>query len=138
MISCTLPDAADRIVQCAPNPTMHALRLLRHCCLQIVRHPDGGSRGFGFVTFATEASADEVMLSTTHDVNGRTVEVKRAVPREAMGGGEGGRGGPARGGRYGGGGGYGGGGYGGRGGGYGGWWGLCLWRLLGGSIWIWI
>ena len=75
----------------------------------------GKSRGFAFVTMATEADAQKAIA----DLNGKTVEgrpltVNEARPREARppGGGGGGRGG------YGGGGG--GGGYGGGGGGYGG------------------
>ncbi|GFH11342.1 uncharacterized protein HaLaN_06825 [Haematococcus lacustris] len=88
----------------------------------IVRHPDGGTRGFGFVTFAQSQSA-EACAGRTHDIEGRVVEVKQAVPRDAMaerGGDMRGRGGPERG-RGGYGGGYGGGGgYGDRGGGYGG------------------
>ncbi len=75
----------------------------------------GKSRGFAFVTMATEADAQKAIA----DLNGKTVEgrpltVNEARPREARppGGGGGGRG-------YGGGGG-GGGGYGGGGGGYGG------------------
>ncbi len=74
----------------------------------------GKSRGFAFVTMATEADAQKAIA----DLNGKTVEgrpltVNEARPREARppGGGGGGRG-------YGGGGG--GGGYGGGGGGYGG------------------
>ncbi|GFH30247.1 uncharacterized protein HaLaN_29062, partial [Haematococcus lacustris] len=46
----------------------------------IVKHPDGGTRGFGFVTFAQAQSAD-TCAGKTHDIEGRTVEVKRAVPR---------------------------------------------------------
>ncbi|KAJ9510483.1 hypothetical protein QJQ45_015952, partial [Haematococcus lacustris] len=88
----------------------------------IVRHPDGGTRGFGFVTFAQSQSA-EACAGRTHDIEGRVVEVKQAVPRDAMaerGGDMRGRGGPERG-RGGYGGSYGGGGgYGDRGGGYGG------------------
>ncbi|MED6118747.1 hypothetical protein PIB30_005585 [Stylosanthes scabra] len=44
-----------------------------------VRRP----RGFGFVTFANSAVADEV-LSQEHTIDGRVVEVKRTVPREDM------------------------------------------------------
>ena len=77
----------------------------------------GKSRGFAFVTMATEADAQKAIA----DLNGKTVEgrpltVNEARPREARppGGGGGGRGG------YGGGGGGGGYGGGGGGGGYGG------------------
>jgi RNA recognition motif-containing protein len=79
----------------------------------------GKSRGFAFVTMATEADAQKAIA----DLNGKTVEgrpltVNEARPREARppGGGGGGRGGyGGGGGGYGGGGG--GGGYGGGGGG---------------------
>ncbi|KAJ9509626.1 hypothetical protein QJQ45_011374 [Haematococcus lacustris] len=78
--------------------------------------------GLMFVTFAQSQSA-EACAGRTHDIEGRVVEVKQAVPRDAMaerGGDMRGRGGPERG-RGGYGGGYGGGGgYGDRGGGYGG------------------
>jgi len=93
----------------------------------VLRMPDNTSRGFGFVTFADEASVRKV-LSMSHTLNGRTVEIKQAVPREEerrRDGGYGGRGGygggGGYGGRYGGGMGSGGGGsYGRGGGGYGG------------------
>ncbi|CAM9104902.1 unnamed protein product [Discosporangium mesarthrocarpum] len=39
------------------------------------------SRGFGFVVFETEEAANAVLQSTHHTVNGKIVEVKRAVPR---------------------------------------------------------
>ena len=39
------------------------------------------SRGFGFVVFESEESANAVLQSTHHTVNGKVVEVKRAVPR---------------------------------------------------------
>lgn len=42
----------------------------------------GRPRGFGFVTFADPAVADKV-LEEEHVIDGRTVEVKRTVPREA-------------------------------------------------------
>lgn len=43
----------------------------------------GRPRGFGFVTFADSAVADEV-LAQEHTIDGRMVEVKRTVPREDM------------------------------------------------------
>ena len=81
----------------------------------------GKSRGFAFVTMATEADAQKAIA----DLNGKTVEgrpltVNEARPREARppgGGGGGGRSGGYGGGGGGYGGGGGGGGYGGGGGG---------------------
>ena len=78
----------------------------------------GKSRGFAFVTMATEADAQTAITQFNgKTVEGRPLTVNEARPREARppGGGGGGRGG---GGYGGGGGGYGGGG--GGGGGYGG------------------
>ncbi|RCV19640.1 hypothetical protein SETIT_3G401500v2 [Setaria italica] len=77
------------------------------------------SRGFGFVTFASEqAMRDAIEGMNGKDLDGRSITVNEAQSRSGGGGYGGGRGG---GGRYGGGGGgYGGGGYGGGGGGYGG------------------
>ncbi len=74
----------------------------------------GRSRGFGFVTFAEEASAKAAMEALDGaDLDGRSIRVNEAEERRGRGGGGGYRGG-------GGGGGYGGGGGGGYGGGRGG------------------
>ncbi|KAK2445735.1 heterogeneous nuclear ribonucleoprotein [Trifolium repens] len=43
-------------------------------------------RGFGFITFDSEDSVQNVMMKKFHDLNGRQVEVKRAVPREGESG----------------------------------------------------
>ena len=77
----------------------------------IMERDTGRSRGFGFVTFADEASANKAKdeLNGT-ELDGRSIRVDSATERPPRGGG-GGR----RGGGYGG----GGGGYGGGGGGYG-------------------
>lgn len=66
---------------------------------------NGISRGFGFVTFADEVSVEKCLV-IQHTISGKRVELKRAVPKEAMSG-SGGYGGPS-------------GGYGGSSGGYGG------------------
>ena len=39
-------------------------------------------RGFGFVTFDSEDSVENVMQKNYHELGGKFVEVKRAVPRE--------------------------------------------------------
>eukprot|EP00931_Biecheleriopsis_adriatica_P085385 TRINITY_DN5978_c0_g1_i1.p1 TRINITY_DN5978_c0_g1~~TRINITY_DN5978_c0_g1_i1.p1 ORF type:complete len:468 (+),score=114.28 TRINITY_DN5978_c0_g1_i1:79-1404(+) len=45
----------------------------------VLRWPDGRSRGFGYVTFA-EAQGAQAALQEQHQVGGRQVDVKRAVP----------------------------------------------------------
>ncbi|XP_010532688.1 PREDICTED: heterogeneous nuclear ribonucleoprotein 1 [Tarenaya hassleriana] len=46
-------------------------------------------RGFGFVSFESEDSVDRVLHKTFHDLNGKQVEVKRALPKDAIPGGPG-------------------------------------------------
>ena len=41
------------------------------------------SRGFGFVTYASSSMVDESMRSRPHNIDGRNVEAKRAVPRDS-------------------------------------------------------
>merc|ERR550539_1129274 len=41
------------------------------------------SRGFGFVTYATDEEVDACQLARPHNIDGRTVETKRAIPRDA-------------------------------------------------------
>jgi RNA recognition motif-containing protein len=77
----------------------------------------GRSRGFGFVEMATKEEAEAAISQFNgREVNGRSLTVNEAKPREDRGGG-GGRGGYGGGGNRGGGGGGGRGGYGGGGGG---------------------
>ncbi|CAO2821581.1 unnamed protein product [Amaranthus hypochondriacus] len=54
-------------------------------------------RGFGFISFDNEDAVDRVLQNTFHDINGKQVEVKRALPKDAN---------PGMGNRGGGGGGY--------------------------------
>lgn len=44
-------------------------------------------RGFGFISFDTEDAVDRVLHKTFHDLNGKLVEVKRALPKDASPGG---------------------------------------------------
>nr|DAD41575.1 TPA_asm: hypothetical protein HUJ06_015898 [Nelumbo nucifera] len=39
-------------------------------------------RGFGFITFDSEESVESVMQKSFHELNDKTVEVKRAVPKD--------------------------------------------------------
>ncbi|XP_038712296.1 heterogeneous nuclear ribonucleoprotein 1-like [Tripterygium wilfordii] len=39
-------------------------------------------RGFGFITYDSEGAVDRVLYKTFHELNGKMVEVKRAVPKE--------------------------------------------------------
>ena len=56
--------------------------------MQILRKPDGGSRGFGFVTYKDEMSVEKCLVMS-HSLSGKTVELKRAVKKEDMSGGGG-------------------------------------------------
>jgi hypothetical protein len=49
---------------------------------QIVKK-DGVSRHFGFVTFSDEVSVEKCLV-VQHDIGGRMVELKRAVPKEEV------------------------------------------------------
>ncbi|KAL8490200.1 hypothetical protein ACS0TY_025443 [Phlomoides rotata] len=43
-------------------------------------------RGFGFITFDSEDSVEEVMQKNFHELTGKLVEVKRAVPKDGISG----------------------------------------------------
>ena len=63
----------------------------------VMKFPDTRrSRGFGFITFATKDQLEDCMQAAPHTLDGKTVELKRATPREddRSGGGRGGGGGP--------------------------------------------
>jgi RNA recognition motif-containing protein len=77
---------------------------------QVIMDRDTGrSKGFGFVEMGSDQEAQAAIAALNgQEVNGRTLTVNEARPKEGGGGGGGGRGG------YGGGGGGGRGGYGGR------------------------
>ncbi|KAG8370830.1 hypothetical protein BUALT_Bualt13G0024200 [Buddleja alternifolia] len=47
----------------------------------------GRPRGFGFITFTTEDAVDRVLEKTFHELNGKHVEVKQALPKNAVIGG---------------------------------------------------
>lgn len=60
----------------------------------VMRFPDSKrSRGFGFVTFERADCLEHCMSSQPHTIDGRTIELKRATPREDGGGSGGGGGG---------------------------------------------
>ncbi|KAG9141567.1 hypothetical protein Leryth_022240 [Lithospermum erythrorhizon] len=43
-------------------------------------------RGFGFISFDSEDAVDRVLHKTFHDLNGKQVEVKRALPKDSNSG----------------------------------------------------
>ncbi|CAL4149288.1 unnamed protein product, partial [Meganyctiphanes norvegica] len=52
----------------------------------VMRHPQTKkSRGFGFVTFETSEMIDFVMKNRPHKLDGRTIDVKRVVPKCEIG-----------------------------------------------------
>lgn len=52
----------------------------------IIDRNSGRSKGFGFVTFATEESAQKALEMSGKEVEGRTIVVNVAKPREDRGG----------------------------------------------------
>lgn len=49
----------------------------------IIKDPNSGqSRGFGFVTYNNSDSVEEVFRTRPHELDGKTVDCKRAMPRE--------------------------------------------------------
>ena len=45
-------------------------------------HSTQRPRGFGFITYDSEEAVERALVKTFHDLNGKMVEVKRAVPKE--------------------------------------------------------
>lgn len=53
-------------------------------CQVMYDHQTGNSRGFGFVTFMSEATVDRVVEMEVHEILSKQVEVKRAEPKQAL------------------------------------------------------
>ncbi|GMT41590.1 MAG: hypothetical protein IEMM0002_0001 [bacterium] len=66
--------------------------------VKIVTDPhDGRSKGFGFVEMATDEEADDAIQKMNgHELDGRTIRVDKARPKENRGGGGRGGGGGRR------------------------------------------
>ena len=43
------------------------------------------SRGFGFVTYSESHMVDDCLSARPHNIDGKDVECKRAMPREGIG-----------------------------------------------------
>jgi len=53
-------------------------------CDVVTDKQSGKCKGFGFIEFEDYDSVDRCVLKKRHELNGRTVEVKKAVPKEEM------------------------------------------------------
>ena len=87
----------DIQIYCKPKTyisTVNQTILYLEINVQVLRRPDGASRGFGFVTYADESSVEKCLVMR-HQLNGKQVELKRALSkdRHQSGGGMGGSGG---------------------------------------------
>ena len=58
----------------------HSLRSSLVSVPQILRKPDGSSRGFGFVTYSDDMSVEQV-LQLAHEINGTAVNVQTVWPQ---------------------------------------------------------
>lgn len=61
--------------------------------LVIIKQPDGRSKGFGFITYASEQEASQALSMNGKDLDGRTLRVNVAEERTGERSGGGGRGG---------------------------------------------
>lgn len=50
----------------------------------VKKDSDGVSRGFGFVFFAEESSAQKAVATTNHPIKGKNVDIKIAIPKYQM------------------------------------------------------
>jgi len=48
----------------------------------VMRHPDGKSRGFGFITYEENEAAEKVVTAKDLEIDGRKIDPKRAIPKE--------------------------------------------------------